>query len=469
MSMTEIKRLRQERGDLIQNARNILDAAQKEGRELTAEEDEQFNSMHEAADNLKLQLEALERQAAAVRDERQKNAEGDLSRLAAMGVSLQNNRGTAVPANLGGMGGYKVSQEHINQAISAWCRKQYGLPLDDADNYSVELYRQYVDRKFSPDSRDLVTRFSNTFRWREMQNRMRAVHPSIRNDLSTGTGTGEAGVVIPEGFVARLEQAMLAFGGMLQTSEIMVTDSGNDMPWPTADDTFNKGAILSEASSIGSSVDPSFGAVILQAFKYSSKLVQVSAEILEDFAFDLPSILGSMLGERLGRILNEHFTTGTGSSQPRGIAVAATTGVTAASATAITSDEVIDLFHAVDPAYRPNAEFMMADSTVALVRKLKDSDNQYLWQPGLQAGIPDRLLGRVVNVNQDMPSAATGNKAILFGDLRKYKVRLAGQTRSRRLVERYADTDQEGFVSFIRADGDLVDAGTNPVQALEMA
>lgn len=463
--MAEIKRLRQERGDLIKNARDILDAAQEAERELTPEEDQQFNAMHDDADKLKLEIDALERQAQSQRNERQQAGEKDLSRMT---NPFQGHRGTLVSAELNS-GSYRISNEHINRAISAWCRKQYGLPLDDADEYSVNLYRQHVNRQFSPESRDLVVNLSDTYRWKQMQNRMKAVHPAIRNDLSTATGTGEAGVTIPEGFVNNLEQALLAFGGMLQTSEVMVTASGNDMPWPTSDDTFNKGAILSEAANIGTSVDPSFGAVIFQAFKYSSKLVQVSAEILQDSAFDLPSILGSMIGERLGRILNEHFTTGTGSSQPRGITVAAPVGVTAA----ISGDSLIDLFHSVDPAYRPGAEWMLSDATLAPIRKLRDGESattgNYLWQPGLQAGVPDRLLGRVVNINQDMPDTTAGNKAVLFGDLSKYKVRLAGQTRSRRLVELFADTDQEGFVSFMRADGDLVDAGTNPVKALVTA
>src|SRR5690606_31190573 len=147
-----------------------------------------------------------------------------------------------------------------------------------------------------------------------------------QNSLSTDSGSSSD--IIPEGFVYRLEQAMLAFGGMLQVSELLITDSGNDMPWPTANDTNNKGVILGESvtgspQSISNSVDPVFSAVLFQAWKYSSKLVQVSAEILEDSAFDLPSILGAMLGERLGRILNEHCTTGDGDSKPRGIAVAA--------------------------------------------------------------------------------------------------------------------------------------------------
>lgn len=468
--MDEIKRLRKMRAELIFKARKILDDADAASRELTAEEDQQFQVMHDEAEKIRQKIEELERVAAQRRSDRQAAAESMLEQPVTHGMG--GGAITGAPMTPGsGFGSSLLSPENANRAILAWCRKQYGMPLDDSDQYACTLYRQYVDPKFTPESRDLVVKLSNNFQWRAKQQRMRAMHPSLRiqNALST-SGAPDAGATVPDGFVSRLETALLAFGGMLQVADVMVTDSGNDMPWPTANDTTNKGTLLSEATTIGSSVDPAFASVILQAYKYSSKLVQVSAEIIEDSAFDLPSILGAMLGERLGRILNEHFTTGTGTAQPNGIVTAAAIGVTAASATAITADELIDLQHSVDPAYRRNASFMLHDSIIAALRKLKDTDGQYLWQPGLQEGVPDRLLGQTVHINQDMTDTMAINAdVLLYGDLSKYKVRLAGQVRNRRLVERYADTDQEGFVSFLRADGDLLDAGTEPVKKLRMA
>jgi len=470
--MDEITRLRKMRADLIFKARNILDSAESESRDLTAEEDGQFQTMHDEADKLRVKIEEMERAAAQKRADRQMSAEGDLERLTNHGISSSLAIGPSMPGN--GLGSPLVSNDHINRAIVAWCRKQYGMPLDESDLYACEIYRQHVDRKFTPESRGLTIRLSNSQRWRTMQARFQQTHRTMHSQNSLSTDSGSSSDIIPEGFVYRLEQAMLAFGGMLQVSELLITDSGNDMPWPTANDTNNKGVILGESvtgspQSIGNSVDPVFSAVLFQAWKYSSKLVQVSAEILEDSAFDLPSILGAMLGERLGRILNEHCTTGDGDSKPRGIAVAASVGEETDSATAIESDELIDLEHSVDPAYRSNARWMMHDKVVAAIRKLKDEYDQYLWQPGIQQGVPDRLLGYPVVINQDMPDTLeAGAKPVLFGDLSKYKIRLAGQVRNRRLVERYADTDQEGFVSFIRADGDLLDAGTGPVKALHM-
>ncbi len=267
--------------------------------------------------------------------------------------------------------------------------------------------------------------------------------------------------VIPEGFVNMLDKAMLAYGGPRQVCRILRTATGNDLPIPTADDTGNTGELLAEAASIGSSVDPTISAVTLQAYKYSSKLILVSYELLADEAVNLASEIGAMAGERLGRIQATHYTTGTGSSQPNGIVTASGLGVTAASATAVTADELIDLFHALDPSYRalPSAGWMFNDTSAKNVRKLKDGDNQYLWQPGLQAGQPDVLLGKPVTINQDMPAMTTGLKSFVFGAMEKYVIRDAGPVRFKRLDERYADTDQVAFIAFSRHDGDATQSG----------
>ena len=142
---------------------------------------------------------------------------------------------------------------------------------------------------------------------------------------------------------------------------------------------------------------------------------------MEDF-------LGRLLGVRMARIANAKLTTGSGSSDVEGIVTNSAAGVTAASATAITSDEIIDLVHSVDPSYRPGSvAFMMNDATLAAVRKLKDGQNNYLWAMGnYQAGIPQNLLGYNVVVNQDMAGIATGNKSILFGDMSYFYVRKVG-------------------------------------------
>lgn len=271
------------------------------------------------------------------------------------------------------------------------------------------------------------------------------------------------------GFVASLERAMLAFGGMRQVADVMRTTSGNNMPWPTTNDTSNEGAIIAENTAAGEQ-DITFGQVIFYAHKYTSKLVQVPVELLEDSAFDLASEIGRMLGERLGRITNRHFTVGTGGGQPEGIVPGSTLGVTAASATAIAADEILDLIHSVDPSYRTGAGFMLHDSILLHIRKLKDGNGQYLWSQGINAGMPDRLGGYPITPNQHMQSSvATGTKTIVFGQLSKYKIRDVAGVRLVRLNERFADADQVGFLAFSRHDGHLLDAGVAPVKHLLQA
>ena len=139
------------------------------------------------------------------------------------------------------------------------------------------------------------------------------------------------------------------------------------------------------------------------------------------------------------------------------------TGATGQTATVI-YDDIVDLVYSVDKAYRQNAKFMMNDSTVKAIRKLKDGNGLPLWQPTLQAGEPDSLIGYPVVINNDVAAMAASAKSILFGDFKKYKVRRVKDVTLLRLVERYAEAHQVGFLAFARFDGDLLDAGTDPIK-----
>ena len=151
---------------------------------------------------------------------------------------------------------------------------------------------------------------------------------------------------------------------------------------------------------------------------------------------------------------------------------AATTGVTTAANNAITSDNVIDLYHSVDKAYRQDFGWMMADSILQAVRKLKDANNQYLWVPsvvqGLQPGTPDLLFRAPYTINNDMSAIAASADVMLGGKLSSYKIRTAGPARFYRLQERYRDSDQDGFIAMIREDGNLLTSGTPRVKKLTM-
>lgn len=362
---------------------------------------------------------------------------------------------------------YEREQEQRTLALAGWCRYQMGGNLS---RRHVQACRAVGLR---PSQRQLVLRLPDTRRCEDLRKAFRQHHPSLaaeRIQESRALSAFQAaagGVLVPDTLLRTLEVNMLAYGGMRQVAETITTAHGEDLTWPTADDTSNTGAQLGESTSIGSSVDPSFGGVVWGAYKFSSKPILVPYELIEDQEFGLPALLGQMQGERLGRITNTKYTTGTGAATPKGIMTAASSGVTAASTSAISADEVIQLVHSVDPAYRNGAGFMMHDSIVLKLRLLKDGDGQYLWQNGMREGAPDRLLGYQITVNQDMASSiASAARTILFGQLSKYKIRRVNSIRMYRLEERYRDTDQDGFVAFVREDGNLLTAGTAPVKYL---
>ncbi len=283
---------------------------------------------------------------------------------------------------------------------------------------------------------------------------------------SVGTPSG-GGYLVPEGFYGTMTEALLDFNAVRGACTIMRTASGNDIPMPTDNDTGNKGALLGENSNTTEQAI-TFGSLTLGAYKYTSKIVLVSLELLQDSAFDLNAYIARKLGERIGRVTSDHFTTGTGSGQPKGIVSAATLGKTGASGqtSSIIYADLVDLFHSVDPSYRnmPGAGWMMPDTMLKSLRKLVDGESRPIWQPGLVAGEPDTILGKPYFINQSMDAPAASKKTLLFGDLKSYIVRDVMDVMVLRLVERYAEYGQVGFLAFSRHDGQLLDAGTHPVK-----
>ena len=289
----------------------------------------------------------------------------------------------------------------------------------------------------------------------------------------TITTTG-GGYTIPDEMMMALEKALLWYGPMREVATILRTDTGAPLPIPTANDTAQVGAILDINTQVANQ-DVTFGQLVLGAFKYSSKQVLVPVELMQDSAVNLPQMLGEMLGERIGRIQNTHFTTGAGTTLPFGIVVqAADSTVTGSAGGGITYANLVDLEHSVDIAYRrQGAAFMMNDLKVAALKKLLDGANRPIWQPndaaGMATGAPATLLGYPVWTNNDMSSAVvTGTRAVLFGLLSKYLIREVLGVTLLRLDERYADFHQVAFLAFARADGNLLNAGTNPVKWMDL-
>lgn len=282
------------------------------------------------------------------------------------------------------------------------------------------------------------------------------------------------GYTVPEDFSGEIDMALAAWGPMWNANIVreLNTSNGRDLPWPTVDDTAKTGRIKAENASVDDdgTDDVVFGERSLNAYVYDTGMVRIPIELLQDSAFNLDGLMNDLFGERLGRLANQVLTTGTGSSQPNGIVTASTLGKTAASATALTSDEIIDLLHSVDPAYRgsPKTRWQFNDTTLASIRKLKDGQGNYLWQMGdVRAGEPDRLLAHPYSVNQAMPNVATGLKPIIFGDHGRYVVRKVMGFQVLTLRERYAENFQVGMVGFKRFDGELIN--TAAVKHMVMA
>lgn len=288
-----------------------------------------------------------------------------------------------------------------------------------------------------------------------------------REARAQGVGSaGIGGALVPEDFMAELIKSLADYGPLNDANIVrqIVTSTGAAMPWPTVDDTGNKGALIDENTQVTEQAI-TFNTKTLNAYKFTTRLVLVANELLQDSAIDVEAEVRRLLDERIGRIFNEKFTVGTGSDEPQGLVTAATLGVTAASTSAFTADEIIDLEHSVDPAYRrdPSCRWMFNDTTLKTIRKLKDGDGNYLWQPAdVRAGAPASLLGHPYSVNQDMDSiegqSPSGDaRPIVFGAFNRFVVRMVRMLAIRRLDERYADYDQVGFVGFTRADSELVD------------
>lgn len=281
---------------------------------------------------------------------------------------------------------------------------------------------------------------------------------------AAGTGTGAAGgYTIAPAFMRELLIAMKAQGGMRQAARTVATETGVDLPWPTMDDRSQVATIIGENAQIAADTDLTFGSQTLGGYTYKSGVLLVSLQLLQDSAFDFDTTIRDAIAGRFVRGQNAHFTTGDGSGKPSGVITGAALGKTGAAGqtTSITYDDLVDLQHSVDPVYRPGAKFMFHDSTLQVLRKLKDGNGRPLWQPGLaglSGPLPDTLLDTPYVINQDMPAMAAGAKSVLYGNFDNYIIRDVLGMQMMVLRERYADYLQVGYIAFMRSDGKLISA-----------
>jgi HK97 family phage major capsid protein len=291
--------------------------------------------------------------------------------------------------------------------------------------------------------------------WNAMRTRAgEGLDPIIKNALQVGTDS-EGGYLVPDEFERTLVEALEEENIFRRLANVITTASG-DRKIPVV---ASKGTAswIDEEGVIPES-DDSFGQVSIGAYKLGT-MIKVSEELLNDSVFQLEPYISREFARRIGNKEEEAFFIGDGSGKPTGILAAtggAQLGVTTAGATAITLDEVLDLFYSLKAPYRNKSVFIMNDSTVKAIRKLKDGQGQYLWQPSIQAGTPDTILNRPLYTSSYVPAIASGAKTIAFGDFSYYWVADRQGRVFKRLNELFAVTGQVGFVATQRVDGKLI-------------
>ena len=385
--------LRGQRAELIKGATAIVDAAQKEGRSLNAEEKSKFDAMEADARSIKDQIDIIER-TAEMKKELAANAE-------------------------------------VREAAPKATRKG-----------AFEKYLRNGMGALNSNERSMMAE-------------LRGTSTQIAGTDSLG------GFLVPQDFSNELDMATLFTGEVERLAKKLNTAGGALLDYPTINDTATDAGLISEAASV-TVQDMTFANAQLSAYNYASQ-VRVSMQLLQDNAFDLNAFLAEAMGERIARATNAAFTTGTGSSQPQGIITGATLGNTAASATAIAADDILDLIHSIDPSYRnkPTFGLMANDSVISAIRSLGlGSANDFpIFIPSMTAGEPDKLFGFNLYYNNDMASAiTTGQKTLLAADFSKFVVRSAGGVQMVRLNERYMDELEVGFVSYARKDAKVLDS-----------
>ena len=401
--MSLITTLREQRQKTWVQAREILDGAAREKRDMNAVEETSWQCAMTDLDQIDQRIAQLEGQ-----EQRTRDAE---HAFAALGVNVPTNR---------------------------------SLSSTESD---VDLaFRNAILNK---DRRPIVVTPTS----------MRSGFcPGIeRRDLVTTSGSGLLGTTFHGSLVSHLvdNSAILAAG-----ATVLQTETGETYKVPKST-AFSSAAIIAEGGTITES-DPTLGSVSLASYKYGFSL-QVSTELAEDAAFDLLGFIGEQAGTALGNGFGAHAITGTGSSQPRGITIDTTGGVTGGTAVAgaFTADNLIDLYHSVAEPYARSrsAAWLMRNATLGAVRKLKDSQNRYLFDVNapLGSGASGTLLGRPVYADPNVAAVGLSAKSVVFGDLSKYWVRIVGGVRFERSDDFAFQNDLVTFRALARLDGALID------------
>jgi len=298
----------------------------------------------------------------------------------------------------------------------------------------------------------------------------------VRNTMSTTTGS-EGGYTVQPQVSRDFIDLLKSYAFMRRVAEQITTESGVDLGYPTSDGTSEVGELVAQ-NTAAAAADPTFGTRALNVFKFGSKVIAVPIELLQDSQIDVQAMVFRRCRDRIGRIQNIHFSTGTGTGQPMGLTVAASVGKVGGTGqtTTIAYDDLVDLVDSLDAAYldnpvsspslvSPEPGWMFSQALRRAVRKIKDTAGRPIWTPsydeGAAAATPDRLLGYPVYINNDMPAPAANAKSLAFGNLQRYMIRDAMQVTLFRFDDSaYMSKGQVGFLAWSRAGGNLMDVNS---------
>lgn len=461
--MAPLRDLQALRTDLANQMKAMRDLLTGDKREFSAEENEKWEKLNKDYDAVCKQIEISLRVDEALRET------GDSSG----NVGKAGRGDKKAPDDAGERRDHRHDQEDADRdfqlAMSAWVLT-HTKPSELAKN--TEHYERAC-RRFgvNPMDKELSIRLSPTtqlFERRQRLFRMRKPDAAYEESraLSTHVG-GSIGFTIAPLFNADIESALLYYGPMMQVATPIRTSTAATYPVPTDNETAKTGAYTDENTAVSTGEGVTVNVVNFGAYKATTNAILVPFEAFRDSAINLNGYLSAKLGERLGRFMNAETTTG--ATKCKGIVTAAAAGITTASSTAIAMDEVLALIHAIDISYRtmPGTGFMFHDQILLALRKLKDGEGRYLWSNGTTASEPDRLWGFPYFVNNNMASTIeSGAVTILFGNLPKYHIRTVADIRITMTDQRYWESDQTAFAAYMYFDGNLIDAGTNPVKKL---
>lgn len=392
--MSKIKKLQDEAGEIFDKQKRIYADAEAEGKEVTAEQEKRFDELQVEFSKREKSIEQLQTLA--------KNDVVDADKVREI-------------ADATGKSIIKVEDE---QAMQRQCLKSYLLKGLNG---------------MTAKEQEFVTRAQST------------------------TTDSEGGYTVDETMGNRIIEQMKNFGGMRSVATVQSTARGQQINWPTNNDTTNVGRWLAE-NSAATETDAVFGTTSINAWTASSDMIAVSSQLLQDSNFNIEAFLVKILSKRLGRLSNTGYTVGDGSSKPNGIVEDSTFGKAAAAIGATTFNEFLDLKYSVDRDYRNNATWMFNDNTSLAMKKIAlASEGQTLWQEGIIGGTPSTIDGDAFTINNDMPDMAAGTHPVIYGDISEYLIRDAAGINIRRSEHVNFAKNQITFLGELRTDGKLLD------------